>query len=172
MSNFIGGNKPELRATLKAQHDQVLRGLKPAVMFPKGTVEAKKPDGLQRTKTERGTFHYNPSQTSKPSIHALSKMGRENEVLGLGPYSKSTIEARIKAGEKPVAIVERKRDGTEVKAAVGTDKTAHVQLAHFERTKSPGNIVRVESIDSVVKGRGKFADGGEVKPKRKKRARQ
>jgi hypothetical protein len=155
-----GANQPEKRETLQAQHDQVLHGHKPAVMFPKGTEEAKKPEGLQRTTTERGTFHYNPNQISKTSIQDLSKIGHENEVLGLGPFSKSDIMQRIQSGEKPVAIVERKPDGTEVKAAVGTDKTAPEQLAHFERTKTPGNTVKIEKIEDVVKGR--FASGGMV----------
>ena len=148
-----GRNKPESRRTLSLQHEQVMRGHKPAMMFPKGTAEAKKPLGLQRTKTARGVFHYNPSQVSEAHIRHASRGGRENDVLGLGPYSKADIAKRIKAGEKPVAIVERTLDGKEVKAAVGTDKTALEQLAYFNRTKTKGNIVRIEHPAKVVKGK-------------------
>ena len=157
-----GLNKQENPATLKAQHDQVMRGHKPAMMFPKGTREVLKSGGLAKTMTDRGTFHYNPRAIDAASIAHASRGGRENEVLGLGPYSKADIAKRIRAGEKPVAIVERKPDGTEVKAAVGTDKTAPHQLAHFEKTKTPGNIVRIESPEHVVSGREKsgMAHGG------------
>jgi hypothetical protein len=148
-----GLNAPEKHETLKAQHEQVLRGDKPAMMFPNGTKEAKKPDGLQRTKTERGTFHYNPSQVSAETIKRLSGMSKENKILGLGPYSKSDILNRVSKGEWPVAIVERKPDGTEVKAAIGTNKTAPYQRVHFERTKTAGNVVKIETPEQLVRQR-------------------
>ena len=157
-----GMNIPETPASLQAQQEQLLRGLRIAQMYPKGTEEPAPPEGIQRVETPRGAFHYNPSQVSPAAIKRISEAGRENEVLGLGPFNKDDIIRRIQAGEQPLAVVERARDGTEVKAAVGTDRTAPIQLQAFEAGKLPGSSVGVEAVGDVVGGREGRKAGGLV----------
>jgi hypothetical protein len=149
-----GLNAPENHETLKAQRDQVAQGRKPAMMIPKGTKDSVgKPKDAATVTTGRGKFHYNRAQVSADTIKHLSHASRENDILGLGPFSKNDIVKRIARGEWPVAVVERQPNGTEVKAAIGTNKTAPYQRVHFERTKTPGNIIKLESPEQLVSSR-------------------
>jgi len=144
-------NIPESAKTLLLQQDQLLRGLRPAQMFPKGSSELRLPDGFERVETERGVFHYNPRQITPERIKQLSAEGRENEILGLGPVSKPEVEARAAAtGEPVVSVTERAPDGTEIKTAVGTTGTAAAQAAAMEATKSPGSVVSVETPTQTI----------------------
>lgn len=146
-----GQNVPESEKTLLLQRDQLLRGLRPAQMFPKGTPEPALPEGIERTETPRGVFHFNPGQITAKKIAALSAEGRENEILGLGPVSKPEAMARAAAtGEPLVAVVERAPDGTEVKGAIGTAGTAPAQVAALEASKSPGSTVTVENPERGI----------------------
>jgi hypothetical protein len=159
-----GMNIPETPETLQAQQDQLLRGLRIAQMFPSGTPELPT-NGAARTQTPRGVFHYNPAKVDAGTIAKLSGAGRENELLGLGPYSKDDVS---KSSGQPLAVVERQPDGTEVKASVGTSQTAPVQLAAFEQSKTPGNVVGIEPVDNVIAQRQRggtvsgYASGGPV----------
>lgn len=149
-----GTNVPEKPASLAAQIAQIGTGDRKAVMFPKGTVVpagAMRP-GLVSMNTPRGRFIFDPKLTNRGEITKLSNLGRENELLGLGPVSKPEAVARVATGETPAAVVERTPTGTEVKAAAGTDATAPAQVASLEANKTPGNVVAVENpADTVIK---------------------
>lgn len=157
-----GANVPETPATLQAQQDQVASGDRKAVMYPSGTEVPRIPAGMKQIATPRGVFHYDPKQINPARIKALSAAGKENEILGLGPVSKTEAVARAAAGENPVAVVERTPDGTEVRAAAGTDPTAPAQLAAIEAVKSPGNTVAVEAPGAVVAARAEPVRTGRI----------
>lgn len=148
-----GRNQPERRGTLLAQQDQLRRGLRPAQMFPVGTGELPLPDGARRIATPRGVFHYNPSMTNGNLVKGLSASGRENQLLGLGPFNKDDILHRVSQGEPPLAVVERDSEGNEVKSAIGTPNTAPAQAAAFTRTKLPHSRIAVDSAQSIINGR-------------------
>jgi hypothetical protein len=158
-----GQNVPEKPAGIAAQLQQIGQGGRKAVMLPKGTVVtdllmqgAKLPGGrkLKSMNTPRGRFIYDPKLVTPSEIIKLSAVGRENELLGLGPVSKPEAVARVSAGEAPTAVTERTPAGDEVKAALGTDQTAPAQVASLEANKTPGNTVQQETPETVVAARG------------------
>jgi hypothetical protein len=155
-----GRNVPESAKTLHEQQKQLLAGRRPAMMFPKGTAEIALPEGMQRVENERGVFHYNPEKVTADQIRTLSADGRENEILGLGPISKTIAMDRAKKdGEQLVAVTERTRDGTEVKLSIGTNVTAPLQVAALEASKSPGSKIAVEEIAPMIEDRrGNFVE--------------
>ena len=148
-----GAPVPETSATLALQQKQLLSGHRAAQLFPQGKGELSAPKGIARVKVPNGdVFHYNPAKVSQQHILRVSAAGRENEILGLGPFNKADVAARVKRGEPALAVVERSPDGTEVRAAGGTPSTAPVQVAHMERQKSPGHTIHVESLrDTLAK---------------------
>jgi hypothetical protein len=142
---------PEAENTLRAQQKQLTSGNRAVQMFPKGTPELPLPKGMERVETKSGDiFHYNGKRISPATILKASASGNENRLLGLGPHSKSDISARIARGEKPVAVIERSPDGTEVRAAAGTDQTAPTQLRVMENGKSAGNSVQMDQPEAVI----------------------
>ncbi len=162
---------PETHETLSAQQNQLIRGNRRVQMFPSGTPELPLPSGMARAETPFDIFHYNPSRISEEQIVNMAKSGRENELLDLGPFNKTDIINRARAGEKPVAVVERDHRGREVKTAAGTEKTAQQQMAIFAKTRTPGNVIGVEDPRKVLserisavrsKANRKFALGGEI----------
>jgi hypothetical protein len=148
-------NVKESTKTLRAQQEDLIAGKRTVQMFPVNTPELELPKGFSRVETERGVFHYDPTAWKAETITALSAEGKENLVLGLGSMSKPEVQKRAQqTGEAPVVIVERRADGTEVKAAVGTTGTAEKQKAEIEAGKAdPTNKVTVESINNVVQQR-------------------
>lgn len=150
---------PETRETLFAQQHQLKQGHRRAQMFPTGTEELELPPGMRRAETPAGVFHYDPARMDENQIRKLSAQGRENELLDLGPFSKDDIMERLHRGERPLAVVERQPDGTEVRAAAGTHMTVPHQMAAMERTKSPGHHVRIEDPRETLERR---AAGGRV----------
>jgi hypothetical protein len=148
-----GQNIPESHETLQAQQKQLIDGRKAAQMFPMNSSELPLPSGMHRIVTPRGIFHFNPSKVSRHHVARLSAAGRENELLGMGPYSKSDIANRMHAGEPMVAVTERSPDGTEVKAAAGTPSTAQSQISAFHKSKTPGNVIGIESVAGVLSNR-------------------
>lgn len=152
-----GLNVPEQPQSIAEQITQIGTGDRKAAMVPKGTVVPADLLGgrkdLRKHRTTRGTFIYDPKLTTPAEIQKLSKAGRENELLGLGPVSKPAAVADAAAGATPVAITERTPTGTEVKAAAGTTATLPEQAASLEAQKTPGNVVAVESPAQVVAAR-------------------
>jgi uncharacterized protein (TIGR02594 family) len=138
------GTVPEGRDTLEAQQHQLKHGDRPVQMFPEGTHELSVPHGMRRATEDGSSFHYNPRQISPHAIRHLTRSGRENEFLGLGPVSKGEALHRASRGEHPVSIVERRPNGTEVRASAATMETLHHQHAAMERGKDPGNTIHVE----------------------------
>lgn len=161
---------PENPETLLAQQDQLLEGERPVQMFPTGTPELPLPEGAGRVEGLSGAFHYNPAQASPEALQGLAATGRENEALGLGPFSKEEIAQRVQAGEPALVIVERTPDGVEVRAALGTPSTLPAQLEVMEKVKSPENKLAVEALQDVLAARmggeapPQFAAGGVAAP--------
>lgn len=159
-----GANVPETPQTQAAQQQAVAEGRRAVVMFPKGSDEQPLAPGMARVRTPRGTFHFDPKQITPQQIRRASRDGRENEILGLGPYSKEDVQKRLHGGEPAIAVTERQPDGTEVKAAVGTPSTAPDQQQAVAAGAAPGNSVQVEPIEGVINGR--FANGLPAPPVR------
>lgn len=144
---------PETAATLAVQQAQLIAGKRPVQMFPIGTPELPRPDGMGRYQNTRGVFHYRPLAIHAGTIDALSAEGRENEFLMLGPISKSEVARRVIAGESLLCVTEYTPDGIEVRSAAGTDKTIDEQREYFERTKEPENAITVGEMPQVIRAR-------------------
>jgi hypothetical protein len=145
---------PEALATLLAQQSQLVTGRRDAQMFPLGTDELPLPEGMARHKNGRGIFHFRPERLTCADIETLSRDGRENEILLLGPYSKPEIAHRVRFGEQPVCISERTPEGVEIRTAVGTVETMQEQIDYFEITKDdPSNVVEVVELLPMIKKR-------------------
>lgn len=129
--------------TLFIQQAELISGTRAVQMFPAGTYELLCPNGLQRFENERGAFHFWPQSNWPAQLDYLSREGRENLFLRLGPYSKSDITDRLEKGENLVFITEYTPCGTEVRCAAGTDKTVEAQLSFFHKTKPSQNKITV-----------------------------
>jgi len=150
-----GMNVPETTDSLRAQQRQLIEGRRPAQMFPRGTPELPLPPGMDRVETERGVFHFDPIQITGEEILRASAMGRENEVLGLGPISKDDVMDIVRrTGERPVAITERDPAGSEVRASMATPSTVEMQSDDILRSAAPGHSVDVEPVEDVIGQRG------------------
>ena len=116
LHNLNGYMAPCQRAAAPWWHssDRLVDGNRKAQMFPRGTEELPLPPGMKRVATEKGAFHYNPHQISEQRVRRLSARGRENELLNLGPVTKTEAVHRAMRGEFPLSVVERQGDGTEV----------------------------------------------------------
>lgn len=136
-----GKNVPESQETLQIQQRQLLRGIRDVQMFPTGTPELEMPFGFCCCVNARGVFHYNSDKIDSFKINALSRLGRENEFLNLGPYSKIDIRKRCVAGEELKYITEYTDSGVEVRSALGVASTLEEQYWYFEHTKEPGNTI-------------------------------
>jgi hypothetical protein len=133
----------ESLVTLFIQQAELISGIRFVQMFPAGTFELLCPQGLRRFENERGVFHFWPEAIKSIQIERLSRQGRENLFLRLGPYSKTDITERLENGEQVVFITEYTMGWTEVRSAVGTTKTVEEQLSFFNKTKSPSNQIMV-----------------------------
>jgi hypothetical protein len=131
---------PESIETLRLQQWQLIRGKRNAQMFPKGTIELNLPDECERYENNRGIYHFR--NVLVETIMLLSKYGRENEILMLGPFSKYDIAVRLRNGEASTCITEY-ISGTELRCAIGTNRTIHEQHKYFETTKEPNGVIVV-----------------------------
>lgn len=141
---------PETEATLRLQQTALIAGHRPVQMFPNGTSELDLPMGCARIKSHRGVFHFNPQQISARTILLASAHGRENEILGLGPYSKSDV---IASGQPLVAVVERDPHGTEVLTSVAAASWAREVAKEMACYASPENTVTIELPEIVIRDR-------------------
>jgi uncharacterized protein (TIGR02594 family) len=149
-----GMNVPESSDSLRAQQRQLIEGRRPAQMFPRGTPELPLPPGMDRIETERGVFHFDPLQLTSNDILRASAMGRENEILGLGPMSKDDVVGVAReTGESPVAITERDRSGNEIRSSLATPSTVETQSDTILRSAAPGHSVGVEPVEDVIEQR-------------------
>lgn len=150
MQDDTGGNIPESPKTLELQQRALVEGRVPAQMFPLGTKPLPLPQGMQAVTTKRGVFHFNPRLVSKNAVVMASRAGRENELLSLGPMSKSDVAA---SGQPQVAVTER-NNGTEVASAVTTPNEVPATAQAVNERALPGSTVQVEPIENVLEGRG------------------
>lgn len=153
-----GLNKPERPADLRAQQQQLVKHDRAVQMFPLGTSELPLPAGIQRVETPRGVFHYNPRQMTADEILSASQEGRENELLGLGPFSKPEVLRRAQAGEPMATVVERGPNGEELRGATVVPSTAEATLAAMEENKSVGSTVKLERIEETLAHRDLTAE--------------
>lgn len=145
---------PEKPVTFKEQIAQLVAGDRAAVLIPKGAKgRPTQPEGMKKVTTKEGTFYYDPERIKPKDIYLAIKEDRLNEILELGPVSKAEAMARQEQGEAPVAVTERTPDGTEVKAAAGTEETAPRQVNALEGSKTEGNTVQVEPVEQVLTDR-------------------
>lgn len=126
--------------TLLFQQGQLVVGNRYVQMFPTGTFEIPLPLGFKRYVNKRGVFHYNPEKITSELLNEKSLYGRENEFLGLGPYSKSDVALRVLGGEEVICITEYK-DGVELRSAAGSVSTIGEQYAYFSSTKEPDSTI-------------------------------
>lgn len=139
---------PESIETLMLQRRQLVRGKRKAQMYPKGTIELPVPHSCERYGNGRGVYHFRniPVET----IRKLSDQGRENEILLLGPFSKFDIALRLRKGERLTYITEYV-SSTELRSAIGTDKTIGEQHRYFESTKEPDGLIIIGECPERVK---------------------
>lgn len=140
----------EAPETLRIQQRQLLEGRRAAQMFPAGTPELPLPAGLERHVSARGIFHYRQERISSSQIESLSRLGRENEILNLGPFSKPDIVDRVNAGEQLLCLAERTADGTEIRSAAATASTIPAQRQYFESTREPDSSIEIRSLVDVL----------------------
>lgn len=155
-----GRNRPERPEDLQAQQAQLVKGDRVAQMFPLGTKELPLPEGMKRVETPRGVFHFNPRQMTADQILSASQAGRENDLLGLGPYSKTEVQQRVDAGEPVAMVTERGPKGEELRGAVATPSTVAATREAMEQGKSEGSTVSLERMEDVLRGRGETEAGG------------
>jgi len=145
-----GQNVPERATDLRAQQKQLVQGDRAVQMFPTGTKELPLPKNMQRVETPRGVFHYNPRRMTADEILSKSQAGQENQLLGLGPYSKREVERRAAAGEPVAVVTERGPKGEELRAALATESTAAETRAAMEAGKSNDSTVQLEKLGETL----------------------
>lgn len=145
---------PEAQETLELQRQALTEGKRRAVFYPEGTPPLPRPslENIGRIKVEGiGIFDFDKTKTTPKELREASKAGRLNDVLDLGPVNKEEVAQSAAQGATPVAVVERTPDGTEVKAAAGTEETAPDQVTALQATMAaPENTVSVEDPRAVV----------------------
>jgi hypothetical protein len=144
---------PESQATLDAQTKQLVSGRRPMVMFKGGVGIGPLPPGMQQAKIGNDVAVFNPKQISRPEIEKAIDDNTIGKMLGLGSYSKNDIAARVATGEHSLAVTERAADGTELRAAAGTDQTGAKQAAEMAATKQRGSTIQSENPAAVIAGR-------------------
>ncbi len=143
---------PESCETLLAQQCQLIKGRRKVQMFPAGTAELPTiPKGCERYANHRGVYHYNPTLIALDDLKRLSREGRENEFLNLGPFSKSDIARRAQAGETVTCIAEYNFDDVELRCAAATTATLPEQRAYFEATMEIGSRIVVGEYPERVR---------------------
>jgi len=138
----------ESAKTLKTQQDMFLAGKRKAMLYTHQ--EPALPQGAARLVTQHGVFHYNPALIDKKAIEAAVANGRVNEILGLGPYSKTDVLYRVAKGEPLVGVIGRDAGGHEALSAVGTPSTAAEQAIAIGRQLPAGGNVGVEHPAKVL----------------------
>jgi len=152
--NDQGATIPECKRTLALQVQQLMAGLRPAMLFPR-TVDGidrsvPLPNRMGSVTTDDGLFYFDPALISTADIVKAAELGTLNTVLMMGPYSKADIAGRVIAGELPLAVTECDPNGVEVKTAWGTHMTAPVQVEAMEASKTPGHDVFITSPAHIV----------------------
>jgi len=160
---------PETKATLNEQYQQLLDGNRRAMLFPKepgkkGRVippdEMPIPDGMKKVELRDGTWYYNPEHVSYGDLKKAVAESRQNEILGLGDFSKKDLAPKVAAGETPVGVQEVTPQGNEVRTAAATlEGTAADTAAKMQQDKTPGNAIVAKDPRQVVAERQAGAAG-------------
>jgi hypothetical protein len=79
-------------------------------------------------------FHFRPEEISSCQIESLSRIGRENEILNLGPFSKADIVDRVNAGEAPRRLPAR----------------SPFSVSISRRTREPDSSIEVRGLVDVL----------------------
>lgn len=134
---------PESPGTLRIQLDQLAKGLRRAVMFPRGAPLLKRPKGMKPYQDAEGnTFIYNPKLTSVPEIDRASAEHHLPQLLGatdggMGAPDKSKLGAAM-------AVVARDRGG-ETTQSTATDRSHAAETVKQTSKLAPaGGSVSVE----------------------------
>lgn len=122
-------------------------------MFPVGTLELPLPCGMSRIPTKSGIFHYDATAITDDEIDDAVASERENDILGLGPYSKADIARLAKSFHDLVCVVERSPEGIELRCALGTYETSPDQIKYMDERKSPGSTLQTEPWEDVLLAR-------------------
>ena len=153
---------PERPETLQLQQEALANAQKELVFYPGGKGYSEGNTKLLRDQPNIKTIRWpnkdiaifrtdGPQELTPVKVRSAVKDGKLNELLGLGSTTREEAQARVAAGERPAAVVERTPDGTEARAAAATDQTAPAQIQSLEQTKlSPENTVGVETPAQVI----------------------
>ena len=144
--------------TLQLQQEALLNGQKELVYYPqsKGLIELPSgTKGIKQRQLPNGDavqFRSDgPNKLTYAKIHDAQKLGKLNDILGLGPVSREEATARSAAGETPAAVVERTPEGTEARAGATTVEAAPETTEAMEQTKlAPENKLGVEPGEKPI----------------------
>lgn len=92
-----------------------------------------------------------PDKLTRSKILKGVEANKLNDLLEMGPITQTEAVERTNAGQSPVAVTERTKEGTALKAAAGTTETAQAQAAALEKAKaSPENTVQIEPVGKII----------------------
>jgi len=155
-----GTNLQQPAADLLAEQEELISGQRAVQMFPTNTAPLDLPEGMKKTKTRRGIFHYNPNATlpdgrkvTEGLIQQLSAKGRENELLGLGDRSKQEVAAAAPSEGGDTVVSEMTPEGARVRSAAATVADAERQAQAMRETAAPQNNVVIEPTEQALASR-------------------
>jgi len=124
-----------------------------AVLFPKGTKTADRPDlpkGMKTVSTKDGTFYYDPTKLKPKDIIEASKEGRLNEILSMGDTSKTEAINAVANGADPAMIVLRNADGTPKVEAASSSETVKNDAQKIAEKGNPTDTVEVTNTEAPL----------------------
>ena len=155
-----GTNLQQPSADLLAEQEELISGQRAVQMFPTNTAPLDLPEGMKKTKTRRGIFHYNPNATlpdgrkvTEGLIQQLSAKGRENELLGLGDRSKQEVAAAAPSEGGVTVVSEMTPEGARARSAATTVADAERQAQAMRETAAPENNVVIEPSEQALASR-------------------
>lgn len=155
-----GTNLQQPSADLLAEQEELISGRRAVQMFPTNTAPLDLPEGMKKTKTRRGIFHYNPNATlpdgrkvTEGLIQQLSAKGRENELLGLGDRTKQEVAAAAPSEDGVTVVSEMTPGGARVRSAAATVADAERQAQGMRETAAPENNVVIEPSEQALASR-------------------
>jgi|GEM_PF-7039532 len=109
--------------------------------------------GVREHKGSDGSvWWHRPRKVPQGKIEQAIKGKTENELLGLGPYTKEDVQADVAAGGQEMAAVARDENGVETAAAATTDRLASDTVEALQEA-NPGKTVTLEQPEQVIEGR-------------------
>lgn len=109
--------------------------------------------GVRVHKGSNGSIWWHrPRKVPQGKIEQAIKGKTENELLGLGPYTKEDVQADVAAGGQELAAVARDENGVETAAAATTDRLAPETVEALQEA-NPDKTVTLEQPEQVIEGR-------------------